>query len=193
MHLLSQYFKTFEPHTLISATECTKLCFTTYPSVCARFHAPSDPSGLHEMMKERVRAVASWRNGPARYDTVFVKEQEGADSISNGLTIARTRFFFSFTLNEQRHECALIENYSYVGSSVDEDSGMWIVRPTFRGRFKESRIIPISNIFRAAHLLPVYETGYKVPRSMKPEITLDSFKDFYVNKFIDHHAFEIAR
>lgn len=84
-------------------------------------------------MKERVRAVVSWRNGPARYDTIFVKEQD-ADSISNGLTIARVRLFFSFTLEEQRHDCVLIENFHYVGPSVDEDSGMWIVRPTFCGR-----------------------------------------------------------
>jgi hypothetical protein len=164
-----------------------------YPSVCAQFYAPSDPCGLRGMKREWVRAVVEWRNGPARYDTIFVREEEDADSISNGLTVARVRLFFTFTLNDRQHECALIENYHYVGSSADEDTGMWIVRPTFRGRFKESRIIPISNIYRAAHLLPIYKAGYKVHRTMNPGNTLDSFKAFYVNKYIDHHAFEIAR
>ncbi len=184
---------TVDPLTKTTAAMCTKLRFTTYPSICAKFYTPSDVCGLHGMKRERVRAVTSWRGGPARYDTVFIKEREDVNSITNGLTIARVQLFFTFNLNGQRHECALIEDYHYIDSSADEDTGMWIVRPSSRGRPRNSRIIPINKILRAAHLLPICGTNYKVPRSMNSGSALDSFKSFYVNKYVDHHAFEIAR
>ncbi|KAF8135913.1 hypothetical protein K438DRAFT_1433878, partial [Mycena galopus ATCC 62051] len=42
-------------------------------SAVAKFYAPSDHSGLHGMLHERIRAVRSWRGGPARHDCVFVE------------------------------------------------------------------------------------------------------------------------
>src|SRR6202034_801064 len=41
-----------------------------FNSAIATFRAPSDISGITGMRREHIRAMPSWRNGPARYDTV---------------------------------------------------------------------------------------------------------------------------
>lgn len=145
------------------------------------------------MKKERIRAVDSWRKGPGRYDTVFVKERPDVETISNGLLIARARLFFSFEFKGSRHECALVNDYVYCGSHVDFDTGMWMVKPIMRGPRRELRIIPLTQIYRAAHLLPVYGHQRKTAVSASSAQALDNFNIFYVSKFIDYHAFEATK
>jgi hypothetical protein len=52
-------------------------------------------------------------------------------------------------------------------------------------------IIHLDTILCVAHLMGVSGEGF-VPRTLTPDNSLDLFYSFYVNKFIDHHAFEIA-
>ena len=52
-------------------------------------------------------------------------------------------------------------------------------------------VIHLDCIVRAAHLIAVYGNEV-VPESLTLHDSLDTFQSFYVNKFIDHHAFEIA-
>ncbi len=52
-------------------------------------------------------------------------------------------------------------------------------------------IIPISQILRTAHLIPVYD-GEPIPHKFLFTDTLDHYTEFYVNKFIDQHTFELA-
>lgn len=69
----------------------------------------------------------------------------------------------------------------------DEDTGMWMVdRPEER----ISEIIPLNTIYRAAHLIPFYAQN-PVPQGVTAGNSLNAYDRFYVNKFIDHHAFEI--
>ncbi|EKM75692.1 hypothetical protein AGABI1DRAFT_102708 [Agaricus bisporus var. burnettii JB137-S8] len=173
--LLVDYL-TSSNHINVSEKRIRDLLFTVYPSVVARFYAPSDGLGLHGFKSERIRAVSTWRNQGARYDTVFVKGKPGSNTISTGLTIARVRRFFSFTFNDQIHECGLVNEYHFVGTGPDEETGMWIVQPTYRSRSIVSSIIPIKDIYRASHLLPQFTD--------KPD-TLDSYQRFY--------AFEAAQ
>ena len=53
-------------------------------------------------------------------------------------------------------------------------------------------VISLESIIRAAHLIPVYHTNDFISRTLTMYDTLDEFKVFYVNRFVDHHAFEIA-
>jgi len=53
-------------------------------------------------------------------------------------------------------------------------------------------IIHLDTIFRAAHLIPAYRTSDFVRRSLTMHDALDEFKFFYVNRYVDHHAFEIT-
>jgi len=50
-------------------------------------------------------------------------------------------------------------------------------------------VIHVDSIFRAAHLLPIFDTN-PLPRTLNYTLTLDSFRGFYVNNYIDYHAYE---
>ena len=162
---------------------------TVYPSAVATFHAPSDISGTGGMRSERIRAVASWRNGPSRFDTVFVHTNSNAEGML-GLDVACVRLFFSFTYEGLKYPCALVRWFSRKGDSPDNITGMWIVEPSDDDG-ETVAVIHLDTIVRAAHLLPVFGSE-RVSRSLSFTDTLDKFSSFYVNKYVDHHAFEIA-
>jgi hypothetical protein len=48
----------------------------------------------------------------------------------------------------------------------------------------------VDSIIRAAHLLPVFRGDAAVPREINFSHMLDIFTAFYINKYIDYHAFE---
>jgi hypothetical protein len=87
--------------------------------------------------------------------------------------------------------CALVHHFGVVGSKADEDTGMWIVRPLLRQSGPKLSIIPLQKILRAAHLIPVFDEK-RIPYKFSPAQTLDHYRKFYINKFVDIHAFEIA-
>jgi hypothetical protein len=67
-----------------------------YSSALATFHAPSDISGIGGMRCERIHAMSSWRNGPGRYDTIFVNTVSLVNGM-RGLRAGRVRLFFVFS------------------------------------------------------------------------------------------------
>jgi hypothetical protein len=143
------------------------------------------------MRRERIRAVKSWRKGPPRYDTVFVNTNSLAGGM-RGLDVARTRLFFSFSYNGTRYPCALVDWFSRVNDVPNDNTGMWVVEPSILDDdSKFTSIIHLDTIVRAAHLLPVFGQD-RISRSLTPSDTLDEFSEFYVNKYADHHSFEIA-
>ena len=143
------------------------------------------------MRYERIRAVKSWRKGPKRFDTIFINTDASAEGM-RGLDVARVRLFFSFSHNGIKYPCALVHWFSHPGNSPDDNTGMWEVEPDILDDgTKFVSIIHLDTIVRAAHLLPVYGQEF-VSRTLSFSDTLDVFGTFYVNKYIDHHAFEIA-
>ncbi|KAH9044390.1 hypothetical protein EDB85DRAFT_2070585 [Lactarius pseudohatsudake] len=123
------------------------------------------------MHRERIYAVKSWRKGPGRYDTIFFN----ADPSMEGM-------------RGVEYPCALVHWFSCVGDSPDEQTGMWVVEPDHKSHVS---IIHLDGIVRASHLLPVFGQGC-VSTTLSFPNTLDTFTSFYVNKYVDHHAFEIA-
>jgi hypothetical protein len=162
-----------------------------YPSAVATFHAPSDISGIGGMRRERIRAVKSWRKGPGRYDTIFVNTDPTMDGMQ-GLDVARVHLLFSFSHEGIKYPCALVSWFSRVG--LGDNTGMWIVKPGISDADGKtvSSIIHLNTVVRASHLLPVFGKGRKVSKTLLFTDTLDTFTRFYVNKYADHHAFEIA-
>ena len=164
---------------------------TVYPSAVATFHAPSDISGIGGMRRERIRAVKSWRKGPGRYDTIFVNTDPSMEGMK-GLEISRVQLFFSFSHDNVEYPCALVHWFSRVGDIPDDHTGMWVVEPDITDDGEPiTSIIHLDTIVRASHLLPVFGQGC-VSKTLTFTNTLDTFARFYVNKYIDHHAFEIA-
>lgn len=192
---LFKYLESWDPPSDMELSQMLpRLHLNLYPSAVATFHAPSDHSGMAGMRRERIRAINSWMGGSARYDTIFIQRTLDATHISTGLEVARVKPFFSVTLRRglEVHACAFVHHFEISGNEVDEDVGMW----TARALFDESSeplmsVIPLHQILRAAHLIPVYDTE-PIPHQFTFAETLDHYSEFYVNKFIDHHAFEIA-
>lgn len=165
-----------------------------YPSARAVFFAPSDQSGVGGMHWERIRSVRSWRNGPPRRDCVFVsKDSDGAGF--EGLHAARVHLFFTFKYKGKDIPCAFVHWFSPIGEAPCDTTGMWMVKPDKdhgTGR-RIMGVIHIDAIFRCAHLVPVFGNVF-IPKKDKVNFSnsLDLFRAFYVNKYADHHAHEIA-
>ena len=145
------------------------------------------------MFRERIRAIDSWRCGPARHDCVFVQHDPDEPGF-RGLYIARVRHFFSIRHNKTHFPCALVSWYSTIGTTPCADTGMWKVEPDFdnMGNLAMS-IIHLDSMVRGAHLRVMGIAGdTRIPRHLTFDRSLDAFQAFYVNKYIDHHAHEYA-
>jgi len=69
---------------------------------------------------------------------------------------------------------------------------MWMVKPgVLEDGSPNLSVIHIDTVYRAAHLIPVYGPEF-IPHTLKFYHSYDVFRSFYVNKYADHHAFEIA-
>jgi hypothetical protein len=109
-----------------------------------------------------------------------------------GLDIGRIRLFFSLNHDSVRYPCALIHCYSRVSDTPDAETGMWVVEPDVDANgLPAMAVIHLNTIVRAAHLLGVCGRAF-LPKELSFDDSLDAFHSYYVNKFIDHHAFEVA-
>ncbi|KAG2047655.1 hypothetical protein BDR06DRAFT_985095 [Suillus hirtellus] len=164
---------------------------TIFNSAAALFHAPSDLSGMEGMRHEHIWATPSWRIGEPRHDCIFVNMGVDFNSPMNGLAVARVLCFFSFNYWISYYPCAIVHWYSYVHEEHDPDTGMYVVMPATTGDdIPDISIIHINCIFCAAHLIPVYGPDF-IPK-ISPHNSYDMFDSYYVNRYADHHAFEIA-
>ncbi|KAG1845610.1 hypothetical protein C8R48DRAFT_750725 [Suillus tomentosus] len=162
-----------------------------FNSACSRFYAPSDISGTSGMRIEHIRACPMWRNEAPRYDCAFVNI--GSEDVGiRGLEVARIRAFFSFIYGGKTYLCAVVRWFNIIGDSPDEDTGMWMVRPACgTNNAPLYNIIHVDSIYRAAHLIPIYGRHF-LRHDINLHNSYDSFRTFYVNKYADHHAFELA-
>ncbi|KAG1886571.1 hypothetical protein F4604DRAFT_1877832 [Suillus subluteus] len=164
-----------------------------YSSVAASFYAPSDLSGTGGMRREHIRATTSWRGGPARNDCVFISMNDEVSCGLDGLAVARVSCFFSLKYRAKYLQCAVVQWFSYVTDSRDPDTGMYIVAPSTNDNgTPDVSIIHIDCIFRAAHLIPVYGNNF-IPREITLHNSHNMFHAFYINKYADHHAFEVGQ
>ncbi|KAG6896459.1 hypothetical protein C0992_008142 [Termitomyces sp. T32_za158] len=176
--------------------DCPAPCgrIRVYPSAVAMFYAPSNISGIGGMFRERIRAVPSWRRGPARYDCVFVEHDRNCMGFL-GLHVAQVLMFFELMtegLGGQKYPCALVTWFHTISDEPCPDTGMWVVEKDkgADGKLLMS-VIHIDTILRGAHLIGRAGTDH-IPRGLEASDSLNAFHQFYVNKYIDHHAHEIA-
>ncbi|KAI5980694.1 hypothetical protein EDD15DRAFT_2392728 [Pisolithus albus] len=151
-----------------------------YHSASSTFYAPSDLSGIGGMRREYIQAAPTWRREGPRYDCVFVITDPTLEGM-RGMDVARVLCFFSFKTRGISYPCAIVQWFDRIGEGPDEMTGMWMVRPSFTPSCKRNlAVIHVDTIF------------HFVPRNITPCHSYDAFRGFYVNKFADHHAFEIA-
>ncbi len=166
-----------------------------YNSARVVYYAPSDISGLRGMHRERIRSTRSWYRGRPRHDCVFVGNSDSPDAPGfKGLLVARVFLFFSVRYDCVDYPCALVHWFSAIGDTPDDETGMWVVEPDYLARQKRLlEVIHLDTILRGAHLIGVTGSNF-LPSNPKVDFltSLDSFKSFFVNKYADHHAHEIA-
>ena len=68
---------------------------------------------------------------------------------------------------------------------------MWVIEREVVDGKPQTAVIHLDTILHLAHLLPIYHNK-PAPRDIKYTDSLDTFSEFYISKFADHHAFEIA-
>jgi hypothetical protein len=141
------------------------------------------------MYQERLRSNYNWRDEGARYDTMFV--QRGSGVAMKGMFIGRARLFFSFTSCGTYYPCALVQWFAPVGEP-DEVTGMWVVKPEFEGisRRRTLDIIHLDRVVRGAHLIPVFGPSF-IPEELHFSNSLDVYRAYFVNNYIDHHCNEL--
>ena len=108
--------------------------------------------------------------------------------------MACVHLFFSFKYNDVYYLCALVHWFSTVGDTPDDEMLMWMVEPGYvAGKKPLLEVIQLDSILQSAHLIGIAGHNY-LPSHPKMDflMALDSFKSFYINKFADHHAHEIA-
>ena len=168
---------------------------TVYHSATAVFRALSNPSGPGGMYCEVICSTPFWPRGDIpgpRRDCVFVDLGDSEDEGMRGLLVAHIYLFFRFSHNSINYPCALVRWYS-MSNEPEPDTGMWVVQPEFTHQgMRHTSIIHVDSIARGAHLLPKFPSDASIYREINYMNVLDVYSSFYVNKFIDHHAFEIA-
>ncbi|KAF7372543.1 hypothetical protein MVEN_00116600 [Mycena venus] len=165
-----------------------------FNSARAVFYAPSDVCGVGGMHHERIRATKSWYGGAPRYDCVFIEHDTDAPGF-RGLHAARVFLLFQFKFRRINYPCALVHWFSVHGQEPCPDTGMWVVKPDFtrgRDREREMAVVHIDSLLRAAHLIGVAGKEFIPVVDFDFSDSLDAFQAFYVNKYADHHAHEIA-
>lgn len=165
---------------------------SVFPSAVAYFYAPSDVCGVRGMCKERIRSVPSWHGGPARRDCVFILDDDTQPGFL-GLLAARVLLLFSFKdIDGVEYSCALVSWFLPTSDHLCEETGMWTVEPQVDEFGHQTvSVVHLDCILRAAHLIGVAGKD-PIPTRLKHTDSLDAFTAFYVNKYADHHAHEIA-
>lgn len=162
-----------------------------YPSAVAIYYAPSDLSGIGGMYRERIRSVNLWQGTSERRDCVFVEHDANAPGF-RGLHVAQVQHFFKIKHQSTPYPCALVAWFSAIGENPCPDTGMWMVKPDFdRHGHRAMAVIHIDSILRGAHLIGI-AGKHIIPNQLQHTDSLNAFTSFYVNKYIDHHAHEIA-
>jgi hypothetical protein len=108
------------------------------------------------------------------------------------MEVVQTMCFFSFEYLGITYPCVLVHWFSCINEELDKPTGMWMVTPNINDSGKPiMAVIHINAIFHAVHLIPIYGDSF-IPDHITHDNSLEYFKGFYINCFIDHHAFDIA-
>ncbi|KAH9021931.1 hypothetical protein EDB84DRAFT_1511344 [Lactarius hengduanensis] len=161
---------------------------SVFHSAVATFFALSDISGAHGMRRERIRSTPSWRRREPRRDCAFVIEDDTKPGML-GMNVVRVQQLFSLIYDDLLYPCALVEWFTRMNR--DPVTGMWVVCPDITRGTRDRTVIHLDSILRGAHLIPAFGND-QLPLDFHFSYSLDVFKAYYVNKYIDHHTHEIA-
>ncbi|KAF9784568.1 hypothetical protein BJ322DRAFT_1007194, partial [Thelephora terrestris] len=143
----------------------------------------------HETIQSTLRWKTSSVTTPHRDSVLLVT---GSDTAGvRGLNVMGVHLFFSFVLKDKFSECALVHEYCKAFTNPDPDNGLWIFKPDYSNDgYRIMSVVHLDLVIHDAHLLPVFKDNTPMLREINFTHTLNVFKAFYLNKYIDYHTFE---
>ena len=123
-----------------------------FHSAIASFFAPSDECGLRGMCWECIRSCPLWRGKAPCHDCAFVVEDKDKPGM-RGMNVAHVQLFFSFAHNHKEYPCALVDWFSTMGRSHDNETG---VEGLIRQGQRLSSVIHLDSFPHGVHLLPIF-------------------------------------
>jgi len=193
-HWLSNDLNASDSDVPISTLPTFNAKISLHGSASSVFFAPSDPCGLHGFRQERIRSTWKWQEGPLRQDTVLVNTGQGGNTQlpMSSYVVAWVLLFFSFTYAGDDYCMALVWWYTLSDDSRQrgEATGMWPVKREYQNEQPHLAVVHVDAILHAVHLLPFF--GQELAKlDVTPDNSLDRHGMFYVNRYVDHHSFEI--
>ncbi|KAK7029714.1 hypothetical protein R3P38DRAFT_3314401 [Favolaschia claudopus] len=129
-----------------------------------------------------------------QFDTVLVRvpKQNNNDSDLNGVRAARVRVIFRLPnlYGTYPEPLAYVEWYKPFNRPVS-DLGMYQLSLSSRNHRQNAQIIPVSDIMRSCHLIPVF--GRHVDSTWTSEQVLNQCKSFFLNPYLRHYDFYLLR
>jgi len=182
------------PGTDVNIEDCPRFSgqFSVFDSAIATYYLPSDTLGQTGFYRERIRATYPHGKGSSavpRRDCVLVATDTTLPGFSF-MQVARVRLLLSITHLGAVIPCALVDWFIPEGNGPDPITGMWVVKPQYTANNRHSSsIIHLDSVLRGIHLLPIHKKR-TVMKTQSYSRSLDNYRKFYVNKYIDYHAFE---
>ncbi|KAJ7121947.1 hypothetical protein C8R43DRAFT_1148665, partial [Mycena crocata] len=127
-----------------------------------------------------------------QFDTVLVRTHPQIDGPTDGLCVVRVRVIFRLPEAMVSYsEPLLYVDWFKPLQRPDPHLGMHRVSLSSRNHHQKSSIIPIGDVVRSCHLIPVF--GRVADRTWTSETVLDKAKRFYLNPYLRHHDFYLFR
>lgn len=129
-----------------------------------------------EITKHIARCHLDWRGKGPRYDWILVDKGDNAYGI-DGFLVARLCLLFTIIYKSQKISLAYVEWLDKTERHYLNN--MQTVRITNR-----YNVISTQNIFRPIHLIPQFDQN-----TWKFKRCIQDYDEFWVNHYIDRHAF----
>jgi hypothetical protein len=91
------------------------------------------------------------------------------------------------------YPCALMHWFQVLTDEPDGVTGMWVVQQEVDAERKAiTSIVNLDCIIQACHLVPVFGKNLLQTQALQLHDMLTAFKYYYVNKYVDQHANQLA-
>ncbi|PPQ71533.1 hypothetical protein CVT26_010393 [Gymnopilus dilepis] len=196
LYYLEEHLSTAAPSVRRLLTEDTP--FSIYKRVVLQL--PPILAVSRQPIRDVIHAVkGSAANGrkqaaPGRFSTVLVRtpSKDGQATSSEplaGMRVAQVRAIFKLPA-----EFRLTTPLAYIDwftpfRNPQADTGMYMISQSTNTHDRRASVIPISDIVRSCHLIPVFGQAPAKNLGWKSETVLEQCKKFYFNPYLRHHDF----
>lgn len=139
------------------------------------------------ILKQIARCTGEWRSAGPCHDTVLVGHADGRGNGLDRFEVCRLHLLFKFqdrdiSENPEKHELAYVQWFQK--KSHHKLNQMVMVELT-----ESFSVISVESIYRPIHLIPKFDIQNDLKTTLANHKAPDNFREFYINSYIDRHAF----